>query len=171
MVCLDAGSVLCGFVPLWDALMTRKEVVAGWRERVDIPDWGIRRVRAKLDTGARTSAIDVAQYEMIDDTHVRFEIVYRTKPERKTRWVEAPCHRVTRVKPSSGKASERVICHTRIRIGDDEFDAEVGLVCRKGMLCRMLVGREALAGRYFVDSSEKYLVTGKAKKKARKKSS
>jgi hypothetical protein len=150
--------------------MTEQRVIAGWRERVDLPDWGVQWVRAKLDTGAKTSAIDVAQYELIDDTHVRFEIVYRTRPERQTRWVEAPCHRVTRVKPSSGEASERVICHTRIRIGDEEFDAEVGLVCRKGMLCRMLIGREALSGRYLVDSSKKYLVTGKAKKKTGKKS-
>jgi hypothetical protein len=151
--------------------MSNQEVVAGWRERVDLPDWKIRRVRAKFDTGAKTSAIDVAQYEMIDDTHVRFEIVYRTEPERKTRWVEAPCHRLTNVKPSSGEVSERVICHTRIRIGDDEFDAEVGLVCRKGMLCRMLIGREALGGRYFVDSSNKYVLTGKSKKTTKKESS
>jgi len=150
-------------------MMASKQTVAGWRERVDLPDWGIRRVRAKLDTGARTSAIDVAQYEMIDDTHVRFEIVYRTGPVRKTKWVEAPCHRVTNVKPSSGESRERVICHTRIRIGDEEFDAEVGLVCRQGMLCRMLIGREVLAGRYFVDSSKKYLLTGNAKEMARKK--
>ncbi len=133
--------------------------IGGWRERVDIPEWGLRRVRAKLDTGARTSAIDVAQFEMIDEEHVRFEIVYRVLPVRKTRWVEAKCHRVTNVKPSDGMPKERVICQTRIRIGEMEFDAEIGLVCRKGMLCRMLIGRSALAGRILVDSSQKYLIT------------
>ncbi len=143
--------------------MTTPEI-AGWRERVDIPEWGLRRVRAKLDTGARTSAIDVAQFEMIDDEHVRFEIVYRVSPERKTRWVEAKCHRVTNIKPSHGQPAERVICHTRIRIGDFEYDAEIGLVCRKGMLCRMLIGRSALAGRLLVDSSRKYVITKKKPK-------
>ena len=144
------------------------QITAGWRERVDIPEWGLHRVRAKLDTGARTSAIDVAQFEMIDDEHVRFEIVYRVSPVRKTRWVEAKCHRVTNVKPSHGESKERVICHTRIRIGELEFDAEIGLVCRKGMLCRMLIGRSALAGRLLVDSSQKYAVTEKRTKPAPK---
>lgn len=143
---------------------TQSPKIAGWRERIDIPQWGLRRVRAKLDTGARTSAIDVAQFEMIDEDHVRFEIVYRVLPIRKTRWVEAKCHRVTNVKPSHGKSEERVICHTRIRIGDSEFDAEIGLVCRKGMLCRMLIGRTALSGRFLVDSSRKYIITEKKTK-------
>lgn len=135
--------------------------VAGWRERVDLPEWGLRRVRAKLDSGAKTSAIDVAQYEMIDDEHVRFEIVYRDRPVRKTKWVEARCERVTNIKPSSGEPSERVICKTMIRIGDEEFEAEIGLVCRKGMLCRMLIGRRAMSGRFLVDSQRKYVLTKK----------
>ncbi len=132
---------------------------AGWRERVDLPDWGIRRVRAKLDTGARTSAIDVAQFEIVDDDHVRFEIVYRLKPTRKTKWVQAKISRSARIKPSHGKAQERVVCLTTLRIGDDEFETEISLVCRKKMLCRMLIGRSALDGRFLVDSSQKYLLS------------
>ncbi len=137
------------------------KVTAGWREKVDLPDWGLHRVRAKLDTGARTSAIDVAQYELIGEDRVRFEIVYRVTPKRMTKWVEAPCTRVTRVKPSSGKPQRRVICLTTIRMGQHEFEAEIGLVCRQGMLCRMLIGRSALSGRYLVDSERKYLITPK----------
>ena len=116
-------------------------IIAGWSERVDLLDWGLHRVRAKLDTGAKTSAIDVAQFEMIDDDHVRFEVVYRVKPTRLTKWIEAPCKRVTRVKPSHGQPQDRVVCLTTLRIGDEEFEAEIGLVCRKGMLCRMLIGQ------------------------------
>lgn len=134
---------------------------AGWRERIDLPEWGLRRVRAKLDTGARTSAIDVAQFEMIDDGHVRFEIVYRDRPVRKTKWVTARVVRVTNVKPSNGQIQERVICLTTIRIGEHLFETEIGLVCRKGMLCRMLIGRSSLAGHILVDSSRKYVVTRK----------
>ena len=68
---------------------TDRTIVAGWSERVDLPDWGLHRVRAKLDTGAKTSAIDVAQFEIIDDEHVRFEVVYRVTPTRLTKWIEA----------------------------------------------------------------------------------
>jgi len=139
----------------------RNTVIAGWSERVDVPDWGLHRVRAKLDTGARTSAIDVAQFEMIDDEHVRFEVVYRVEPNRRTKWIKARCSRVTRVKPSDGQPQERVMCSTTLRIGEVEFEAEIGLVCRKGMLCRMLIGRSALADRYLVDSSRKYVITKK----------
>ncbi len=142
---------------------SNEQVTAGWSERVDLPEWGLKRVRAKLDTGARTSAIDVAQFEMIDDEHVRFEVVYRVKPTRQTKWIEAKCNRVTRVKPSHGEPQGRVVCLTTLQIGDQEFEAELGLVCRKGMLCRMLIGRSALAGRYLVDSSHKYIITKKRK--------
>ncbi|MGJ8635399.1 MAG: ATP-dependent zinc protease family protein [Phycisphaerales bacterium] len=134
---------------------------AGWRERIDLPEWGLRRVRAKLDTGARTSAIDVAQFEMIDDEHVRFEIVYRDRPIRKTKWVTARVSRVTKVKPSNGQLQERVVCLTTIKIGEQLFETEIGLVCRKGMLCRMLIGRSTLAGHFQVDSSRKYVITPK----------
>lgn len=148
-------------MPLMDDAKGLKS--AGWRERVDLPAWGLYRVRAKLDTGAKTSAIDVAQYEIIDDTHVRFEIVYREKPTRKTKWVQAECQRITVVKSSNGQPQERVICKTKIRIDGEEFEAEIGLVCRKGMLCRMLIGRTSLQGRFLVDSSEKYILTSTKK--------
>mgnify|MGYP002625432361 FL=1 len=75
----------------------------GWRERVDLPDWGLRRVRAKIDTGARTSAIDVAQIEELEDGRIRFEVVSRTRPKRVTRWVEAYPVRRSVVRPSSGE--------------------------------------------------------------------
>lgn len=140
----------------------------GWRERVALPQWGLHRIRAKIDTGARTSAIDVAQFEMIDDEHVRFEVVYRDRPTRMTKWIEAKCVRTSRVKPSSGEIQERVVCVTKLRMGDQEFDAELSLVCRKGMLCRMLIGRSALSARFLVDPSKKYLLPAdKAPKKDR----
>lgn len=131
--------------------------IAGWKERANLPAWRIRNVRAKLDTGAKTSAIDVAQYEFIDDTHVRFEIVYRDKPTRMTRWVTAECVRTSKVKPSSGETQERVVCLTTIELGGQSFEIEVSLVCRKGMICRMLIGRSALENRFLVDSASKYL--------------
>jgi len=131
----------------------------GWRERVDLPDWGLRRVRAKIDTGAKTSAIDVAQIEFIGEDRVRFEVVARVTPQRKTRWVEATLARTSRVKPSSGDSRDRVVCVTRMRLGELEQEIELGLVCRQGMLCRMLIGRTALAGHFLVDSSQKYRIT------------
>ena len=130
-----------------------EHVRVGWRERVDLPAWGLRGVRAKIDTGARTSAIDVAQIEHLDGGRVRFEVVYRQKPERRTRWVEADAVRTSVVKPSSGQRQERVVCRTLMRLGTVEREIEISLVCRRKMLCRMLVGRTALEGAFVVDVS------------------
>lgn len=140
--------------------MTKGEqVVLGWRERVDFPAWGIRGVRAKIDTGARTSAIDVATIEEQPDGMLRFEIVTRHLPERKTVWVTAEAIRRSIVKPSHGEKQERFVCQTRIRIGPHEHEIELSLVCRANMLCRMLVGRTALAGGFLVDPSRTYAVS------------
>jgi hypothetical protein len=132
-------------------------VTIGWRERVDLPDWGVRHLKAKIDTGARTSAIHVATIEELPGDRVRFEVVVREarprRPDRPrlTRWIEAPMHREAVVKPSSGDRQRRPVIQTTIRLGGLRVRIEATLVCRQGMLCRMLVGRSALAGRFHVD--------------------
>lgn len=141
--------------------------IIGWRERVDLPDWGMRRVRAKIDTGARTSAIDVAQIEELEGGRIRFEVVSRVKPDRKTRWVEATPVRTSTVKPSHGEPQQRYVCLTRVRVGPIEREIEISLVCRQGMLCRMLLGRTALEGVALVDSSQKNVLTGRKKTPAK----
>jgi len=131
----------------------------GWRERVNLPRWGLVGVRAKIDTGARTSAIDVATIEHLDGDRIRFEVVAQVNPKRVTRWVEATPVRTTQVKSSNGLAQERIVCKTRIKIGPVEQDIELSLVCRQGMLCRMLIGRIALENTFLVNPAEKYLLT------------
>ena len=139
----------------------------GWRERVDLPAWGLSGVRAKIDTGARTSVIDVAQIETIDEGHVRFEVVWRTKPERLTKWVNAEAVRTSRVKPSTGELQERLVCITTVKIGELERQIELALVCRQNMRCRMLIGRKALAGLFLVDPSRAHLLTNRRPGKER----
>lgn len=138
---------------------------AGWREVVALPAWGIPRLRAKLDTGARTSAIHVGELELLDDDHVRFEVVVRERPTHKGVWVEAPIVRQSVVKPSSGQRQERIVCRTPLRLGAVEREIELSLVCRKGMLCRILIGRRALADAFVVDPAATYLVSTRPKRK------
>jgi len=145
-------------------------ITIGWREQVAFPDWGIKRVRAKIDTGARTSAIHVAQIEELDSGHIRFEVVVRERPSRKTIWIDA--ERVVRestVKPSSGDLQQRPVVKTRIILGGIQREIELSLVCRAGMLCRMLIGRTALEGAFLVDSSRKYVTGKKGRKKSKTK--
>lgn len=140
-------------------------IVIGWREKIDLPEWGLRRVRAKVDTGARTSVIDVSEIEEIEPGRVRFRIVYHHDPERVTRWIYADTVRTSTVKPSHGETQERFVCEALVRIGRVKRRVEISLVSRKGMLCRMLLGRTALDG-LLVDAGNKYLLTD-AKRRAK----
>jgi hypothetical protein len=132
----------------------RERVVIGRREVVRLPDWGVR-LRAKVDTGARSSALDVDDVEALPGDRVRFSIVLKRDRSRRVR-VEAPVARLGRVRPSSGVTQLRYFVETRIQIGDVLKPVEISLVPRRGMLCRMLLGRSALVGDFLVDPDATY---------------
>ena len=133
-------------------------LVIGWREYVDLPDWGIEHVVAKADTGARTGAIDVSNIEELPGDRVRFEVMVDRGQPRLRKSIETAIVRRTRVKSSFGQRHDRFFVETRVRIGPHEFAAELGLVSRRNMLCRMLLGRLFLKDRFAVDSGRQYLV-------------
>jgi hypothetical protein len=138
-------------------------ITVGWREPVALPAWGVKRIKAKIDTGARTSAIHVAHIDDLGDDRIRFQVVTRDKPERRSVWVESEVARWARVRPSSGESQHRPVVTTIMRLGEIEREIEVSLVCREGMLCRMLVGRTALAGAFRVDPSRTRLTDPRKK--------
>ncbi len=140
-------------------------IPVGWREYIALPDWGIDRVRVKVDTGARTSALHVAEFEEIDDGYARFEVVVSERPKMRTILVEAPLVREAVVKPSSGKRQRRPVVRTTMRLGGVEKEIEISLVSRKGMLCRMLLGRTALRGDFVVNPARLYLASDRRRKK------
>lgn len=142
--------------------------VVGWREYVTLPEWGVGGVLAKIDTGARTSALHVANIEDLPGDRVRFEVVLsRTDPARRIP-VVADLVRVARVKPSTGIHQHRHVVATSMKLGPVEKTIEVSLVCRKSMLCRMLIGRSALDDDFLVNSSRRYIF-GKPKRVRRRK--
>jgi len=128
--------------------------VIGRREVVTLPDWGVR-LRAKVDTGARSSALDVDDVEPIAGGRVRFSVVLRRDRTRRVR-AEARISRVGRVRPSSGVSQPRYFVTTRMRLGGIDKPVEISLVPRRGMLCRMLLGRSALTGDFLVDPDAAY---------------
>lgn len=140
------------------ATMPGEPIVVGWREKIDLPEWGLMRVRSKIDTGARTSAIDVADIEELQEGKIRFRVVYHHDPEQITRWIYADTVRTSTVRPSHGESQQRYVCETLVRMGSIERRIEISLVSRKGMLCRMLLGRTALGG-LLVDASQMYILT------------
>lgn len=130
--------------------------VIGRREYVAFPDWGIRGVEAKIDTGARTSAIHVDNIKRLSGERVRFEVVLSRRRPNKRVQVEADLVRVTRVRSSTGHQQERFVVAARMRIGSVRRRIELSLVSRKHMLCRMLLGRTALSG-FLIDVNVKHV--------------
>ena len=146
---------------------TNEPLIIGWREMIELPDWGIAKIKAKVDTGARTSALHVQDLEHLDDDHVRFNVVVREHPLRLVS-VEAPLFRVSRVKPTHDRIEERPVVQAKMRLGGVERLIEISLVGRPGMRCRMLLGRRALAEAFLVDAQHCYVASGRASGKVKK---
>ena len=138
--------------------------IIGWTEYIDFPDWNIKGLKAKVDTGARTSALHVENLERVDEDHVRFDVMLHRKKHDKRQPVRARIEKVARVRSSSGHYSERFFVRTMIRLGHVEKEIEFSLVSRKGMLFRMLLGRKALEHDFWVDVSRRNLLTRRSKK-------
>jgi hypothetical protein len=132
------------------------KLVIGWREMISIPEWGITQLRAKIDTGARSSAIDVASSEILAKGRVRFEVVLDRKKKDRKRIIEASISRRTSIRSSTGETRDRLMVLVEVKIGPIVKPVEFSLVCRKNMLCRALLGRRALEDDFLVDSARKY---------------
>lgn len=136
----------------------RGRILIGIAERIDLPEWGVTRLRAKIDTGARTSALHVDGIEELPGDRVRFWIILDRKRGRRLQ-VEAPVARTARVRSSSGRAEKRIFVSTRLRLGGVEKHIEISLASREPMIFRMLLGRTALGSDFVVDPAHRYLLT------------
>ncbi len=149
-------------------LKTGQKLVIGFTEYIDLPDWDIVGVRAKADTGARSSALHVEDITPMADGFVQFHVI--TGPRRKRRRVEvsAPVTKWARVRSSTGHYAVRCFVRTVIRLGPVEKEIELSLVSRERMIHRMLLGRTALERDFIVDPSRRCLVGKKPKRKRTK---
>jgi hypothetical protein len=133
----------------------RAPLVVGWRERVALPAWGIRSIHAKLDTGAQTSALHVAELRETGAEVAFCVVTSRRDPARRVEIV-APIARIARVRSSNGGTTTRYVVRTRLRLGAIEREIEVTLVDRGTMIHRMLIGRSGLDG-LAVAADQRYL--------------
>jgi hypothetical protein len=146
----------------------RAPVLIGWTEYVDLPDWGVSRLLAKIDTGARSSALHVENIRLLPRDVVLFDVVlHREKRDRRVR-VRAHVKRRARVRSSNGQLSQRLFVETRLRLGPVEKTIEVSLVDREHMIHRMLLGRAALAGPFLVDVDHRMLQSRRKRRSARR---
>ena len=133
--------------------------VSGWREWVGLPELSIRSIKAKFDSGARSSclhAFDTELFERSGAEWVRFAVHPIQRNDEKVVWCEAPVFDRRLVRSSNGVVSQRVVIRTDLSIFGSSWPIEVTLHNRDAMGFRMLIGREAVRGRFVIDPGGSY---------------
>jgi hypothetical protein len=146
--------------------MKDKELpLLGWKEWVALPDFGIPALKAKLDTGAKTSALHAFVVEPVERDGcacVRIGIHPLQKRSVPEVWCVAPIADRRWIRDSGGHCELRYIVETTVRIGNEAWRIETSLTDRDNMLFRFILGRAAIVGRYIVDPAQSY-VTGRVR--------
>jgi hypothetical protein len=131
----------------------------GWREWIALPELGIPAIKAKIDTGARTSALHAFYLETF---HVnrRRRVRFGVHPLQRRVDLELFCETAVveerYVTDSGGHGEQRLVIHTPIVLGDSVWPIEITLTNRDPMMFRMLLGRTALERRFLVDPARSY---------------
>ncbi|WP_204103683.1 MULTISPECIES: ATP-dependent zinc protease [Spirulina sp. CCY15215] len=132
----------------------------GWREYIALPELNIPEIKAKIDTGARSSALHafaIAEFERDGQTMVRFSVhPYQRDSDRVIIAEAILCDRRS-VRSSSGAAQLRPVIQTIVELGGQRWAIELTLTNRDEMGFRMLLGREAIRQRFLVDAGNSYI--------------
>jgi len=133
----------------------------GWREWVRLADLGVAAIKAKIDTGARTSALHafaIEPFRLAGTVWVRFEVHPIQRSSSVKIKCEAPAIDERAVRNSGGLVERRYIIETRLMLGDRAWPIELALTNRDQMGFRMLLGRTALEGRALIEPGRSYLI-------------
>jgi hypothetical protein len=134
-------------------------LLIGRRERVSFPEWGVRRVRAKIDTGAYSSVLDVEKHELADGGRTaRLFLRLRRRGGERVQVVEAAAAGEVAVRNPGGRTERRLLIEPLVKLGPFTRRIRLTVSDRRGMRCGMLLGRQALAGCFLIDVSRKDLL-------------
>lgn len=137
------------------------KVIVGSEEWCAFPQLGIPTIKARVDSGAKTSAlhaVNISPFQRDGENWVKFDINPIQNNTKTVIHCQAPLVDKRIVKSSSGFREQRYVIKSQIKIGTADWDVELTLTNRDSMGFRMLLGREAMSGRILVDPEQKYLL-------------
>jgi len=140
--------------------MNADTLLIGWREWVSLPQLGIPRIKAKIDTGARTSALhafSVDIFHAAGKDQVRFLMHPRQQSQRKVIQCIADLVDIRWVTDSGGHREQRCVIKTGLMLGNRQWPIEMTLTSRDDMRFRMLLGRTALTKNFLIHPAASYL--------------
>ena len=125
----------------------------GWKEDVSLPQMGPGTLVAKIDTGARSAALHAEQVRIVGR-----RVMFAVQLGGKRRTFQAPLSGEKRIKSSNGAAEQRPVIKLEIQVGLHRFFADVTLTDRTDMGVPMLLGREAIKGRFLVHPGKRFML-------------
>jgi hypothetical protein len=148
-----------------------EKVAVGWREWIALPALGIDAIKVKIDTGARSSslhAFDIEIFNRDEISWVRFVVHPLQRDVGTSVQCEAPVLDFRHVRSSSGHITHRPVIRAEIRLDNRNWPIDLTLAPRDEMGFRMLLGREAVRGKFVVDPGRSYMVSQPPKPKRKR---
>ena len=140
--------------------MEQNRIIVGWREWLALPDLGIQAIKAKVDTGARTSALHTLALEPFESGGI-LKVKFGIHPLQRRKDIQLNCVADVvdrrRVTSSAGQSEMRYVIRTSVALGKIRWPIELTLTDRRSMRFRMLLGRAAISGLLLVDPAKSYL--------------
>lgn len=134
--------------------------IIGWREFVALPQLKIDHIKAKIDTGARSSAIHAFNIQEVKEHGkriIRFQIHPTQRDNQTIITAEAELLEYRRIRNSGGIAQLRPVIKTNIKLGQQIWSIELSLTDRDVMGFRMLLGRQAVRNKFLVNPGKSFL--------------
>jgi hypothetical protein len=139
----------------------RGPIIAGWREWAGLPTFTDHRIKAKLDTGAKISAVHafrISEIEEDDGLYAEFHLHPAQKRRRPEVFCRAPVIDRRLIRSSNGAVQERLIVESVLRLGRRAWTIEISLANRDDMGFRLLLGRDALRRRVAIDPARSFVL-------------
>jgi hypothetical protein len=130
----------------------------GWRETVSLPLFKLLNLKAKIDTGAKTSALHADDIEYVVENGKKFVKFIIVSDDGKIKKIKTRFLEEREIKSSTGQKTIRPVVKTMIRMGKSKFEIEITLINRDLMGFKMLIGREALNGRFLINPARSNLL-------------